>query len=188
MIYPVLSIVSASVIDDLLYIKKLKIIVVITLSSSLIFNMALWYGANSIKLPYAFGIQSEQSFYLKLKDNNGYNVFKYANENLPKNSKLLLFKEARGYLSDLDYIRGDPLTQNVLDYSKIDNSQEMYNEFNQLKITHILINTKIDFFGMHNQNQPKRYSEKILKLMNETLQMHGQLVFSDNGVYLYELL
>lgn len=187
MIYPLLSVVSGEVIDKLLEVKKLKAFVMLALVSSLFFNSALWYGSNKIKLPYAFGIESEQSFYLKLKDNNGYNVFKYANKNLPKNSKLLLFREPRGYLSDLDYIRADPLTQKVLDYSQITNAEGMHKELKQLGITHTLINTKIGFFGLHKPNQPPRYSEKILSLMDETLQKHGKLLFSENGVYLYEL-
>lgn len=185
MVYPMLSVISGDVIDSLLKIKQLKKLVMLLLASTLIFNLILWYGANSIKLPYVFGLESEQDFYLKLKDDNGYNVFKYANENLPKNSKLLLFKEARGYLSNLDYVVGDPLTQKVIDYSKIWSSEDLYKGLKSLNITHVFINTKVAFY---NSKQSARYSEREVKLMNELLQQHGKLLFSDRGVYLYELV
>lgn len=187
MIYPMLSIVSGEAADKMFQVKNIKIVVALLLISSLVFNSALWYGANRIKLPYALGMETEQEFYLKLEDHNAYNVFKYANENIPENSKLLLFREPRGYLSDLDYIRGDPLTQKVLDYSQIKDAGDMYRELKRLSITHILINTKVDFFGLHNPNQPPRYPEKILKLMDETLENNGKLLFSESGAYLYEL-
>lgn len=187
MIYPMLSIISGEAVDKLLEAKKLKAIILFFLISSLVFNSALWYGANRIKIPYALGLETEQEFYLKLKDYNAYNVFKYANENLPKNSKLLLFREPRGYLSNLDYIKADPLIQKVLDYSQIADADDMHRELKRLGVTHILINTKVDFFGIHNPNQPSRYPEKILKLMDETLENNGKLLFSENGAYLYEL-
>lgn len=187
MIYPMLSVVSGTVINSLLKIKKVKGAVILVLISTLFFNLVLWYGANSVKLPYVFGLESEQEFYLKLKDNNGYNVFKYANENLPKNSKLLLFGEIRGYLSDLDYIKSDPLAHRVIDYSKIVDSKSMYNELRRLGITHVLVNSKLGFIGLTNPNQPVRHSEKDIRIMNETLKNYAKLLYSENGVYLYEL-
>lgn len=188
MIYPMLSIISGNAIDSLLNIKRVKIFVMLVLISSLFFNLALWYGANSVKIPYIFGLESEQSFYLKLKDNNGYNVFDYANKHLPPNSKLLLFREYRGYLSDFDYVIGDPLNQKVVDYSKANNGEEMYKELTKAGITHVFINTKLGFAGIHSPSQPPRFSKKILDLMDETLKLHGRLLFAENGIYLYELV
>ena len=186
MIYPMLAIVSGVVIDYLLKIKNINYFVIMILLTTLVFNLALWYGANSIKLPYVFGRESEQSFYTKLKDENGYNVFKYANDNLPKNSRLLLFREYRGYLSNLDYIVGDPVLQKVVDYSKFANTEDMYNELKRLGITHVFINTKIDSAAVHELGRP-RYTEKHIKLMDELLSLHGKLLFESNGIYLYSL-
>jgi len=160
----------------------------LALISTLLFNSILWFGANLAKLPYAFGFESEQEFYSKLKDHNGYNVFKYANENLPKSSNLLLFGEVRGYLSNLDYIKSDPLAQKVIDFSKISNGEDMYKKLMQLQITHVFINTNLGFLGRTNPNLPVRYTEREFNLMDETLKTHGRLMFSEKGVYLYELV
>lgn len=187
MIYPMLAIISGVAIDSMLEMKNLNYLVIFILLSALAFNLSLWYGANSIKLPYAFGLESEQSFYEKLKDENGYAVFRYANENLPKTSKLLLFREFRGYLSDLDYIIGDPLLQKIVDYSKFADGEDMYNELKKLGITHIFINTKIESAAIHNINQPARYTERHIALMDEALRDHGNLLFDSKGIYLYEL-
>ncbi len=187
MIYPMLAVASGAVIDSLLEIKNINYFVAVLLVSSLVFNLALWYGANSVRIPYAFGIESEQSFYNSLKDYNGYNVFKYANENLPKNSKLLLFREYRGYLSNFDYVVGDPLLQKVVDYSKFANSEDMHTELKRLGITHVFVNTRIQYAAIHNPNQPPRYTEEIISMMNESLRNHGKLLFEDDGIYLYKL-
>lgn len=187
LVYPMLSVVSAAVINSLLNSKKIKIIAAILLLSTLLFNIALWYGANSLKIPYILGLESEQQFYNKLKDNNGYNVFKYANDNLPKNSKLLLFREIRGYLSNLDYIKSDPFGQKVIDFSKISSSSEMHSRLKELGITHVFVNNNLDFVGKANPSIPPRYTEKEISIMNEALKLHGNLLYSEKGVYLYEL-
>ncbi len=187
MIYPMLSIVSGNAINKMLDIKKIRPIIAAVLLSTMVFNAALWYGANRAKLPYVFGFEDEQAFYSKLKDNNGYSVFKYANENLPKDSRLLLFREFRGYLSDLDYVKGDPSAQNYLDYSKISDSGQMYNELKKLGITHVFVNTKLGEIGVHGLGQPPHYTKEIIELMDKTLKQYGNLLYEDKGVYLYEI-
>ena len=153
---------------------------------SAIFNLGLWYGANRGKIPFALGLETEKEFYGRLNDYNAYTIFDYANKNLPADSKILLFREFRGYLSNVDYVIGDPLTQKVVDYSKITNEGEMLNELKKAGITHILINTKIGFAGIH-QEMEVRYSKELISLMDKTLEKYGILLVQDNGAYLYQI-
>ena len=189
MVYPVLSIISGIVMVSLLDVKSLRKLVIFLLILSLSFNLLLWYGANSKKLPYVFGLESEKGFYLKLSDHNGYNVFDYINKNLPKNSKLLLFREVRGYLSDRDFIIAPEKAQKVINYDLIKNSDELYKRLKELKITHILINTKVELFqaDFKFSKAPPYFSRRVVNLMDEVLNENSELIFEHNGVFLYSL-
>lgn len=189
LIFPALSVVSGVVIASLLKEKSVKKFVSLALISLLIFNLAIWYGANAKKLPYVFKLETEKDFYAKLKDNNGYTVFEYANNNLPKSSKILLFREVRGYFSDIDYMIAYEYGQKIIDYRVIDTPEDLYKRLKELRITHVLINEKVEIFNPDNNFKgiPPYFSKRIVDLMSDILKKHSNLIFSDNDVYLYQL-
>ena len=188
-IYPALSLISADVVNDLLNKKIVRKIIIFLLLITYAFSIVLWLGIFGSKMSYVFGLESEEGFYSKLNDRNGYLVFDYINKNLPKESIIFLFRESRGYLSDKDYIVGLPNNQKVIDYSKINNEEDFYRQLKQNKITHVLVNTGVEAFkpGRVVKNQPTHFTEGQQNIMDNLLKKYGRLIFENNGVYLYEL-
>ena len=154
-----------------------------------VFSIALWFGVFGMKVSYVFGLESEADFYSKLNDHNGYEAFDYINKDLPKESIIFLFRESRGYFSDKDYIVGLPFNQKFIDYGKINNEEDFYKQLRENKITHILINTKVEAFkpGRVVKNQPILFTIEQQNIMDNLLKKYGKLIFENKGLYLYQL-
>lgn len=191
LIYPMLSIISGSVITLLLKEKKISKIILFLFISALLFNSVLWVGINYKKFPFILNLETEQQFYAKLKgDDNGYNVFKYLNEHASKNSKLLLFGETRGYLSDIDYYQSDPKLQKIIDYGQMRNAKDMYARLKELGIDYVLINIKHEILRPKQERQDISltfYDDHSIGLMNQTLANYGDEIYSEKDTYLYKL-
>ena len=190
LIYPMLSIISGTIIVLLLREKKLGKLVTLLLIFALLFNSAIWFGVNAKKFSYILGLESEKEFYLKLKDDNGYGVFKYLNEHASKDSKLLLFRESRGYFSEIDYFLSDPKLQKIINYSGMRNGTDLYKRLKELKINYVIVNYENK---IHSPNQVELdkvftfYDNQSVELMDETLSLYAEVVYSEEGVYLYKL-
>ena len=188
MIYPALSLISATVIDYLVYAKYKKLLIFLLLVT-FVFSGVLWAGVYLQKMPYVFGLEDEQAFYSKLTDNNGYNIFHYINTKLAKGSVIFLFRETRGFLSDKDYIVGLPSDQKIVDYERIKNEEDFHNELKKNNVTHILINTNIEFFEPQETVTKRQlpFSKLQQEIMDRLLEKEATLLIEDKGVYLYEL-
>ena len=188
-IYPALSIISALVIHKLLKFDFFKIFIFLILAISFMFTAIAWAGVFGQKMFYVVGLEDEATFYNKLVDYNGYPVFQYINTNLPINSTIFLFRESRGYLSDRDYIVGLPSDQKVVDYSKIINEENFYQQLKRNNVTHILINTKIEFYKPQEEvkNRLKPFSEEHQRIMDNLLKKRATMLYENNGIYLYSL-
>ena len=189
LVYPALALISAAIIENFYrknYFKKLFIpSLLITFS----FTMLLWAGVFGQKMLYVFDIDNEAQYYNRLTDHNGYPVFSYINKNLPQNSIIFFFRESKGYLSDRDYIIGLPSDQKVVDYSKIKNEEDFYNQLKDNKVTHILINTKNEIYLPQDKVEKRQrpFSKYHQMLMDSLLNKYGEFLFEDKGVYLYKL-
>jgi hypothetical protein len=187
LVYSSLSIISALVIYSLLKRKIMGKIAITILVLTFLFTCVLWYGIFGQKMSYVFGLENEGEFYGKLIDYNGYPVFDYMNMNIPKNSMVFLFRETRGYLSDRDYIVALPNEQNIIDYNH--NGDTFYAQLKNLGITHVLVNTNIEFYKPQEEVMDRRkpFSQEHQKTMDSVLRKYGTLLLEDKGVYLYSL-
>lgn len=189
MAYAVFAVIVGVIINELFNLKYAKYVIAILLLSLLSFNLVLWYGANSKKIPFVFGLESERDFYLKLKDHNGYDVFQYINDKLPKDARLLIFRDVRGYLSGRDYMISTEYSQKTVDLPNIADKNALYRRLKELGITHVFINTKLELFqpGAAIQNFKPYVSEKSDRMMMDMLKDGGKLVYENNGIMLYAL-
>lgn len=191
LIYPILSIIAGTVIVLLLKQKKLGKIITLLLIFTIIFNSTIWFGINYKKFPYILNLESEEDFYAKLDNHNGYRAFKYLNQHASKDSKLLLFRETRGYFSEIDYFFSDPKLQKVINYKELENGEDMYKRLKELGIDFVFINNNLENFRP-NQAQPNLtfsfYDNQSVEIMDETLNRYGELLYSEDSILIYKLI
>lgn len=110
-----------------------------------------------------------------------YEVYEFANKNLPAGSKVLLFREIRGYYLDVPYIWGDPVNQAEIVYGEPLTPESLKAQLDAKSVTHVIVNYNIYF------PSETYYSAKINHAMNGVLKRYGGMVFNANAVALYEL-
>jgi len=135
-VYAMLSIVVAYTVSRMLKEKSLRLIVVIGFSIILLTNLLIWVGANVDEVNVALGVGSEEEF-LREKITN-HEIIEYANENLD-GARICLYGEMRGYYSENDYVWCHPAYQGYVDFSTINNKEQLIGRFSEIGVTHILV-------------------------------------------------
>ncbi len=110
--------------------------------------------------------------------------FKEARYALKPNSKVLLFREVRGYGAGFKYQWGDPMNQALIEYSRLANADALFERLRSQGMTHVL-----NHFGSRlYQVDPGYYDERIIALMDQCLKKHSRKVLEREGISLHELL
>ena len=112
-----------------------------------------------------------------------YPVCRWGNRHLPKDSKVLLFREIRGYYLDRDYVWGDPLNQSVLDYFSFRSRFDLRKRLMELGITHVLVNSNLGVYAP----SPHYYLPRFAEWMEEILRDEAVPVYREGGVFVYDL-
>ncbi|MDD5686464.1 MAG: glycosyltransferase family 39 protein [Elusimicrobia bacterium] len=140
---------------------------------------------STIELFYAFGIKSQVNPAISPKErylditSTIYPISRYINENLPENSKVLLFNETRGYYIDKEYLWGDCGNQGIINYYELRDLKELRAKLSKLKITHILVKNK--GIGC------SQYESYVFNLMNDFIKKYCRVNKEDNRFVLYEI-
>lgn len=124
--------------------------------------------------------KSSKERYLEMSLQN-YKTFEYANRKLPDNSRILLFREVRGYYLGKEYIWGDPINQSIIIYDRFKNTGELHKQIVSLGITHIIVNKR--YFII-----PEEYYMLSVKLMDQFFVDYCKEEYSANGVALYKIM
>jgi hypothetical protein len=184
-ILPLVAVGSAYVIIEIskldrVLLRVTRMMIVFTLG----FNMLIVMAMASKSFPLVIGAESEREYY---ENHVGglYEASLFINEIVPESGKILLFRDNRGYFLERKYIWGDPLFQVVIDYSKVGSAQQLKDELLRRGITHVLVNTEFDWENV--VVHELRYSEKIRRMMNETLVTYGEKIFDNGEVESYAL-
>jgi len=116
-----------------------------------------------------------------------YNVIVYANENLEKDAKILFVGESKVYGIKRDYLAAtvwnlSPLVEWT---GEVGNVDELYEKFQNEKITHIILNCHE---GIRLHYAYFNWKRGNLKLFNEFWQKHIKEIYHFRGSYLYEVL
>lgn len=149
--------------------KHLKAALVIVLVATAAF--AVYY--KSAAIPAALGLESHAAYLLRTQSN--YGTLKWANANLPSDSKIFFFRDIQGFYSDRQYYYFI-----AIDFTAYTSSDAMRTELKRLGITHVLVNE-------NNGLAAGRHGEAQRALMAELLKNRGSLLYSYNRVFLYKL-
>lgn len=181
---PLVAIISAYVIVELLknnYISNiLKILLIFTFS----FCILVWLGGKLKEIPVVLGLETKEAFYSKYPGPI-YKASKFINQELPENSKILLFRDNRGFFLDRNYVWGDPLLQVYLNHSKFKNETDFYQELKRLGITHILVNKEFEWRDFIVNDY--RYNKRILNMTDNLLKKHTINLYDKGGISINEL-
>lgn len=147
--FPALSIILAYTFVELLESYSFKKWIVVGISIILTYNLFLFFSEMISVVrpfPYLFANQSKEEF-LVSHGVNYFPVIEWANNTIPKNSKILFIGELRGYYCKRDYLLHvgiENIDEEKLILRKLikesDNTYEILRGMNNLGITHILIN------------------------------------------------
>lgn len=110
-----------------------------------------------------------------------YNVYKYINETLAPDAKILLFREIRGYYLERPYMWGDPLNQSAIVYEQFPNALALFNHLKKYGITHIVINENIY------APSPYYYDSAVMTLMYGLIAGYGHELYQHNRVKVYQI-
>lgn len=118
--------------------------------------------------------------YLEFSLGAPYRLSLFANETLPKNAKVLFFRDVRGYYFDRDYVWGDPLNPGIFSYSQLKDVFDLYQKLKNLGFTHIFYNPTIG-----NYQGDQNYYARSNKMMEELLKKYSAPLFllGDMGLY-----
>jgi len=118
-----------------------------------------------------------------------YEAFKYINENLPKDVKIMLIGEAKVHYLKRDFIFNDVHNFTpIVEWTKVSkNGDELYRKIKEEEVTHILINTfeaiRTLLFGYLNWN------EEEIKIFDQFWQKYVEEIYTGNyGVHLLRIL
>jgi len=103
---------------------------------------------------------------------------------LPPGSRVLLFREVRGYGAGFDYLWGDPINQNLIDYRRVEDFDALRTRLKELGITHVLDHESSHLYGP----DPLYYDARTLSLMSGMLKRSSRPVLVRDGLVLHQLL
>ncbi|MEQ1919694.1 MAG: hypothetical protein ABL955_10885, partial [Elusimicrobiota bacterium] len=110
--------------------------------------------------------------------------YREAASTLPPGSKVLLFREVRGYRAGFEYMWGDPLNQNLIEYKKLSDFDTLYVRLRELGVTHVL-----DHEGSHlYREDPLYYDARTLNMMAGMLKRKARPKLVREGLTLHQLL
>ncbi|MBI2119695.1 MAG: hypothetical protein HYT97_08725 [Elusimicrobia bacterium] len=125
---------------------------------------------------------SAKQRYLEFSLGAPYKLSEVANEILPKNAKVLFFRDVRGYYLNRSYAWGDPLNPGVFSYTELKNSFELYQKLKSLGFTHILYNPTIG-----NYKGDLSYYARSNQMMEEVLKNYCLPIFQYHGMGIFEI-
>ncbi len=159
----------------------LKVIIVLSLVSFIFVGLLKTYKINERPFFTGLGVISAQEFLKHRFDSTLYDLSQWANKNLTKDAKILLWT-IKGYFLDKEYVWIDPAYQGLLDFGRINNSSEFLTAIKKLNITHIL------YFPNGLAPTPSNLPhQQFLKLWHQELVDSGKIgllkQIGDSGIY-----
>lgn len=103
---------------------------------------------------------------------------------LPAGSKVLLFREIRGYKAGFEYSWGDPLNQSLIQYRNLPDPEALYRRLKELGVTHVLDHESSHLYGPN----PMYYDARTLSMMAQMLKLRARPKLVREGILLFQLL
>lgn len=120
-----------------------------------------------------------------------YQAYLFINKKLPPGSKILTLggKEmgVGGYYIEKDYLWGSPLYQAYINYWKCNNSEEVYQRYKEVGVTHILFEKDEVSLNPDWQAPFDPRGQQVMGYIKEVLDRHCREVYRSGKFYVYEL-
>jgi len=186
-ILPACTIISTLTIIYLWKQKKsiYKILIPILLIIIILSNLVMFAIMNRNTAQVLLGIQKKDE-YLQNHIQN-YELVQWINQNLEEDAKIFVANDDRTYFIDREYIRGYPIIQGHIDYTKIESDNKLREILKQGGITHIILTKHETDQGITLTPFQFKYNNKVNYLWTEIINNHGEFIIEKNNVYLYKL-
>lgn len=109
------------------------------IGAGLLLNLQMHLPLAEVALPVALGSQ-DRAAYLRQSLPGLYEASEWVNANLPKESRIALYQETRGYYLDRPYFWANPGQHRMIVYDDLGSPSELMAELRRFGITHVLIN------------------------------------------------
>lgn len=116
--------------------------------------LALWPALGLSANNQLFALLSRERYLERALDH--YRFYKEASALLEPGSRVLLFREIRGYYLDARYMWGDPANQGVIDYARLADPSALARRLGELGVTHILVNENPGLYSRESGYYPRR--------------------------------
>lgn len=188
---PCLAVASILTAYALVNFKKSKIISIVL--HILVIGFLCW---NTFKFAATVGFNFFDAAYGKVtkeeflsKNLYQYGAFKFINEKLPEDSKILFVGENQSFYCDRDYVGSSPLDVN--DIVEISNASEnasiIYAKLRDTNITHILYNAS-EVKRVSNTYRSFNWKYGAEERFNEFIAGFTTCLYSKKGVFLFKLI
>jgi len=189
-IIPIISFISAYTIYTLPFqgklVKKIYqsiLVVILVLLSFMSLPHILGIGADfgvANNLSVVSGRESEESFLLRTFD--AYDTFKYINDNLPSEAKILFLWENRGFYCSREYVADSMFEASYIlkIVREAKNSSGLLKKLKEMEITHLLLNKRLASIFYKDKSEE-------LKIIEEFLGRYTELVYTKNDVDLFKI-
>ncbi len=180
----VISILSADGMIAMLSQNKKGVILSLCLMIASVSPVATLSFGNPL---YAFfGVRSKvypqftpDERYLEALLGPAYSAMRRANQILPRDSNVLLYREVRGYMLDRKYSWGNPLNPGPIDFETARTPDDIMSALKTRGFTHILYNPYVGPYP----GAPEYYA-RIDQMMGEFLVRHTEPIIDEKGVVL----
>ncbi|MEW6516281.1 MAG: hypothetical protein AB1439_05170 [candidate division FCPU426 bacterium] len=109
-----------------------------------------------------------------------FSACEYLNHAVKPGERVLLFNENRGFYLDVDYLWGDPLNQNLINYRRLDTAQALRQRLDKLGVRWVLVRRVAE-------PREDYYSRRIVALMDGCLALGSEQRFASGEVAVYLL-
>ncbi|MBW3622084.1 MAG: phospholipid carrier-dependent glycosyltransferase [Armatimonadetes bacterium] len=142
--------------------------------------LTVFMGFNYVQpmIPVALGMASPEQ-YLSSRSEL-YPAYRYVNENLPEDAKILLIEETRGFYLDREYLWGNPGHHTLIPWESFRTPEEMAAWLRRNGFTHLLLNRR----WIRPEWGESPFGALILKGAETGALGH---VFGERGVEVYEI-
>lgn len=147
-------------------ITKTQRIMAIIAGATAIYTVLVLFMLTGSSIPVAVGAMPAKTYLENTTD--VYRVSQFINENTPKDSKVALLGETRGFYLDRDYVWADPMNNPAIPYDRMGSPTDLIGWLKVHGISYVIIN-KGTFPGMDQENVPA-YARLVWSAMDRGME------------------
>jgi hypothetical protein len=176
---PLICLISLHVIERA-RLNGLRVMAGLFAAGTLLLTLFLGFSYVQPMIPVAFGAESPQA-YLARSPFELVPAYRFINHELPRNAKILLIEETRGFYLDREYMWGNPGHHTLIPWNDFHTPRRMADWLRGHGFTHLLLNSRWMRKGWGSAPW-----EALIRRAAETGVLRP--AFSERGVAVYEIV